>query len=296
MNAVGPAALPVLDPNVTEGGLLEAAADGVLVVRMDGSIGFVNRMAEKMFGYDRSELLDQSIEVLIPATLRDAHVRHRAAFVAANRARAMGELAAVEAVRKNGETLPVEISLSPVETASGRVVLAIVRDVTRHRRLEAELRHASTHDALTGLFNRAHLDAVRASLERARFPVGVVLADIDGLKQVNEVFGHGAGDQLIRRCAVVLRTACPPSAVVARHGGAEFAVLLPRCTRADVDATVDRIRAELASHNGVSRGTTLAMSIGGAIAVDGSGISDAMRRADLRTRADKETRRPPAPT
>lgn len=272
-------------------GLLEAAADAILVVRADGTIAVANRAAERLFGYDRADLIGQPIELLVPTGKRGDHVGLRTRYASSGRARLMGELSPVEALRKNGETVPVEISLSPVETEVGRLTIAIVRDVRSRRELEERLRFAGTHDALTGLFNRAHLDQIRPTLERESLPVGVILADIDGLKAVNDRSGHDHGDQLIRRCAIVLRSACEGESVVARLGGDEFVVLIPRASQGSLEGAMNRIRHELARHNDLTREAPLAFSLGAAITEGTFGIAHAMRLADRRMLADKRSRR-----
>ena len=174
------------DAKVIALGLLEAAPDAILVIRAGGIIALANRMAERVFGYDRAELIGRPVEMLVPEPYRGGHVAARAGYEQGGRTRAMGELSVLDAVRKNGDLVPVEISLSPVETSIGKLTIAIVRDVTRRRALENELRHASTHDMLTGLFNRAHLEAVRDGLDAGKNPVGVIILDVDGLKLVND--------------------------------------------------------------------------------------------------------------
>lgn len=279
-----------LDGRVLALGLLDAAPDAILVVRAGGTIALVNRMAERMFGYDRSELIGQPVEMLVPEAVRERHVHVRAHYEERPRTRAMGETVALEAVRKNGMSIPVEISLSPVDTAIGRLTIASVRDVTRRRELEEQLRYASTHDALTGLHNRTYLDEVRAQLEADEGQLGVVFVDVDGLKGVNDRLGHEAGDQLLRRTALVLRSAASTDDLVVRLGGDEFGIYAPRSTQESLDALILRLRGELARHNELHRGHPLDLSIGAALAERRGGISQAMRLADHRMYDDKRNR------
>lgn len=273
-------------------GLLEAAPDGILVIRAGGTIALANRMAERLFGYERAELIGMSIENLVPPEHRDQHRGKRARYEQSGRPRSMGDLVALSAVRKNGELLPVEISLSPVESSIGKLTIAIVRDVTRRRALEDELRHAGTHDALTGLFNRAHLEAARPKLEADKDAVGVLIIDVDDLKGVNDSLGHEAGDQFIKRAAVVLRATAGPEDIPARLGGDEFALLVPH---ADVKVLQDKLallRAELDRHNEVHRGRRLEFSVGAALTEARGGIALAMRLADRRMYEEKQKRHP----
>jgi len=115
------------------GRLVDALADGVALAGDDGALALVNRRAEEMFGYAHGELTGQLVESLIPSDLRAAHTAHRAGYARAPRTRAMGEGMRLVGLRKDGTTFPVQVSLSPVPTATGRLTLAVIRDATGAR-------------------------------------------------------------------------------------------------------------------------------------------------------------------
>jgi anti-anti-sigma factor len=114
--------------------LLDALGDGLLLSAEDGTVVLVNRQGAAMFGYDRSELIGRSVDELLPAGLRAAHRSYREAYGRAPVARVMADRARLVGLRRDGATVPVEVSLTPVPTASGHLVLAVVRDATRARR------------------------------------------------------------------------------------------------------------------------------------------------------------------
>jgi protein-histidine pros-kinase len=119
--------------------LLEAAPDAIVIVNEGGRIVLVNSQAERLFGYQRAEILDQPVEILVPSALRVAHQRHRQAFFGEPHVRRMGVGLTLSGLRKDGTEFPVEISLSPLETDEGRLVTAAIRDVTERRRVEQAL-------------------------------------------------------------------------------------------------------------------------------------------------------------
>lgn len=121
--------------------LLEAAPDAIVIAGTDGRIILVNRQAEAIFGYERSELLGQPIEILVPENERGQHGRHRAGFFMKPNTRPMGAGLELYGRRKDGTRFPVEISLSPIATEDGLVVSAAVRDASERKRAEDQARH-----------------------------------------------------------------------------------------------------------------------------------------------------------
>ncbi len=117
--------------------VFESAPDAQFFVGADGRIVEVNTQATLMFGYAREELIGQPVEILIPSRFVGRHVEYRAGYVAAPRARPMGAGVDLYARRKDGSELPVDIMLSPLDTGHGRLALAVVRDITERKRVEA---------------------------------------------------------------------------------------------------------------------------------------------------------------
>ena len=118
-------------------GLVDAAPDAMVIVDRDGRIELVNSQAEAMFGYERGELLDRAVEVLVPPRFRGQHPGHRQAYVDAPKVRPMGAGLELFALRKDGTEFPVEISLSPLLSAGRVSISAAIRDVSARKRAEA---------------------------------------------------------------------------------------------------------------------------------------------------------------
>jgi diguanylate cyclase (GGDEF)-like protein/PAS domain S-box-containing protein len=120
-------------------GALDSAPDAIVIVNQNGTIALANAQTEKIFGYPREELLGQSIELLIPESLRDRHIRHRAGYVANPHTRPMGAGLELNCLRTDGTQLPVEISLSPLETEGDTLIMASIRDITERKLAEQVL-------------------------------------------------------------------------------------------------------------------------------------------------------------
>ncbi len=119
--------------------LLEAAPDAMVIVNESGQIVLINSQTEKLFGYDREDLIGYSVERLIPARFQDRHLDHRAAYLSNPRVRPMGAGLELYAIRKDGQEFPVEISLSPLKTAEGVLVTAAIRDISETKRIEDQI-------------------------------------------------------------------------------------------------------------------------------------------------------------
>jgi PAS domain S-box-containing protein len=120
-------------------GVLESAPDAIVIVNGTGRIVLFNTQARTLFGYELGEVIGEPIEKLLPERLRGSHVGHRSGYIGAPRMRAMGEGRELNGLRANGEEFPVEISLSPIDTEAGRLVMSAIRDISERKRFERTL-------------------------------------------------------------------------------------------------------------------------------------------------------------
>ncbi len=239
---------------------MRASMDGMAIIDHLGACTFLNDAYAKIFGYlDPKTLIGASWEMFfiedelnrlknetMPAVWRDG----------AWRGEAMG-------LRRGGNAVPLEISISSVE---GGGLVQVVRDITERKNAEKVLRDSSLKDELTGLFNRRGLLREAApSFEFARRQkesVLLIFIDLDGMKRINDDFGHNEGDAALVSTAAILRQSFRGKDIIARLGGDEFAVVVVDST-ADKDQAIARVNKHLRDYNAKeTRGYKLSFSIG----------------------------------
>jgi len=146
--------------------------------------------------------------------------------------------------RKDGENVPVAITTSPIIGSKGTVygTVSVLRDMSEENSYREKIEYMSYHDHLTGLYNRRFFEEETSRLDTARnMPISVIYADVNGLKRINDEFGHGEGDKLLTETARIFREFCRAEDIIARLGGDEFGILLPSTSSEKAKAIVERI-------------------------------------------------------
>lgn len=171
-------------------------------------------------------------------------------------------------VTYDGETRWVEEQLCFIKDSGGQTVFLQggLIDITERKERDSKLEYISFHDTLTGLYNRAFFEEEVSRLDLSRYShVGIIVCDVDGLKLINDILGHKAGDKLIITAASILKKAFRQGDLVARIGGDEFAIILPNVSSGAIEAACTKLRASIKQYNQGSREIPLSISIGYAV-------------------------------
>ena len=260
--------------------LLENPTYGICRFDVNGKFLDVNAALVAMLGYDsKQELMTVNLATEI---IRDPV--ERAQLFGPYRQTGNVALIEVELKRKDGAPMKVRLSGRQVGNDEGAPngCEVIVEDVTAQRAAEDHLRQLAATDALTGLANYRRLSEaleleIRRS-DRTRRAFAVLVFDLDAMKQINDSFGHLAGNRALCRLADIFRFSCRSIDTAARYGGDEFAIVLPETTAKDASLVGHRIRERLANDQEEPR---LSVSLGIAVyPEDGMTIETLLHKAD----------------
>lgn len=232
---------------------LTSIGDAVIAADLDGSITFLNPIAEQLTGWVQAEAAGQSIDAVFRLRGADGAPQESPVAQVLREGVTLGLPAGTLLQTRRGALIPVDDSLAPIRNAQGEItgVVVVFRDVTTQRDAEAQLERAAFHDALTGLPNRARLlDRLSHALtQHRRHPAArfaVLCLDLDRFKLINDSFGHPIGDKLLITVARRLEQCVRTGDTVARMGGDEFVILLENIVdEGDALRVAERVREAL---------------------------------------------------
>ncbi len=265
--------------------LLDESSDPIFMFGPDGTYRYANLAFANGVNRKPEEIINHRIWDIFPQEEADKR------------------FAIVKWVFENGITRDIEVSVphpggdqcylttaKPVIGPEDKVnaVICISKNITERKNMEDELRHLSTHDSMTDLYNRHFFHVEIKRIQESRlFPVSIVSVDVDGLKLVNDNFGHDAGDEVIMKTARLLRESFRNEDIIARLGGDEFVVLLPETNEIEAREIISRLRNAIEEQHDKS----LSLSIGVATGKKNCSLSYLMYQADESMYTDKVSHR-----
>ncbi len=283
--------------------VIETAIDGVLIVGDGNRIETFNPACESIFGWKASEVVGHSVGELIVGEGRSRRGRPIAfdelieSSIDAGDSR--GHIRTVRGRRRDGTSFPLEISLSRTMIQEVPIYVAILRDVTEAVRAHDELFGLATKDGLTGLRNRRYfLEGAETEFARARRHgrgFSLLLIDADHFKQVNDTFGHDAGDRVLQGIAEATVGSLREADLVGRLGGEEFAVAMPEVELETAHVVAERLRQLIAdSDMGTAESGSLRVTVSIGVAAaspEDQTLNQMLRRADQALYAAKHAGR-----
>lgn len=276
--------------------LVEAMPDGAAILSPTGRVAYANHAMATLLGLGNHSL----VGLLMADAVGAASQTPLAAALERARAGEPGARAEVQVARDDGTTVTLQLDLGAMTVAGEAATCLVAADLTERHRVEARLRSLALTDELTGLYNARGFFALAEQTSKVAHRAGatviVAFADLDGLRAINEQFGHREGSRALMDTAVILRQTCRDADLIARIGGDEFAVLGMVGKPDDKERLLERIREQLEIHNrDAGRAYRLSVSVG---VVTGSpeppfNVQELLHRADMamydvkRGRADR---------
>lgn len=227
--------------------LFEGSSDPIFLI--DGyKIIDCNLATVTTFGYDsKNEIIDKSPWDISPEKQSDNQLSEEKAVKIIKSAYEEGKVRFEWSHQRKDKTLLImDVIISSITVRNKKHLHVLCRDITDRKDLEQKLQYLSYHDQLTGLYNRRFFENELKRLNhQSALPLSIVMADVNGLKLINDAFGHSTGDKLLQKVAAVLTKGVRTQDLVARLGGDEFVILLPNTEASDAEEIVKRLKTRV---------------------------------------------------
>ncbi|UMZ72967.1 PAS domain S-box protein [Natranaerofaba carboxydovora] len=210
----------------------------------EGNIIDVNNEACSQLGYSYNELIEMTVFDFIYPRESGGNLSKDELLRLWN-GMELGERTTLEDMhqRKDGSVFYVEVSTGVISYNNENVFMALVKDITARKEAEERIKYLSFYDSLTGLYNRNFLNEDMERKDTIRqLPISIIMVDLNGLKLVNDTYGHIVGDEVLKITAEILKKSCRKEETIARYGGDEFVIFLPQTNEEEVKIICDRIK------------------------------------------------------
>jgi diguanylate cyclase (GGDEF)-like protein len=238
--------------------IIDFLPDATFAINNHGEVISWNKSMEKITGIQKNEIIGKadymysvllygkSRPMLIDLVLkRDPEIEKLYDYIEFVEDKIIAELHLKDKKITNNKTMHIWSIASTLYDSNGNIIGAIesFRDITERKIIERKLHHISFHDSLTGLYNRAFFREELKRIDKIREkPISIIMADLNGLKLVNDAFGHEQGDILLKKTSKIIKNCCRSSDIIARWGGDEFIILLPKTDATVAAEIIDRIK------------------------------------------------------
>ena len=228
---------------------LISVGDGVISTNKDGKIILINDVAEILTGWQQEQANGKELaEVfqVVGETIKEQFDINMQKVFKDNKTYKFIEQIILHA--KNGIDRPIEGVISPIKENDGtnNGTVLVFRDYTDKKLIQEEIKHLSFHDKLTGLYNRRFFDEELKRIDTKRnYPITIVMADLNGLKLINDAFGHFEGDKLLIKFCEIIKKESRADDIISRIGGDEFVFLLPQTEEEKTYQIIERIKEGL---------------------------------------------------
>ncbi len=226
--------------------IVDNISDVVWITDLNFNLTYVSPSVEKLVGEPAEIHLKKSVEERFPPEFLNTistMIREELEKDPASETN-KSKMIEVKHFRGDGSVIWVSMHISTIRDQNGKVTgfQGSTRDITERKDAEEKIRYLSFHDNLTGLYNRLYLENEMKRLDTERqLPITIVMADLNSLKLVNDTFGHELGDEMLKQTAEIMRNSCRSEDIIARWGGDEFVILLPKTKEEDANNICKRI-------------------------------------------------------
>ena len=267
--------------------VVTGALDAIIMIDGHGNVTFWNKAAERIFQYSENEMMGKNPhDVIMPPVFYNEHKKAYSHFQKTGKGGVIDKTIELSALKKDGEEFPIELSLSAVQIKEKWCAIAVIRDISERKQMEAELTRLATTDPLTGVDNRrSFMEKADHEIRRAQrygATFAMMIMDIDFFKKINDQYGHQAGDTVLQKMAQAVKSALRNSDIFGRIGGEEFAIILIENEQKTALLTAERIRYLIETLDIITGKETVqvTVSIGLTFFKDKDDISALSKRAD----------------
>jgi len=225
---------------------LGSIGDGVISTDRNGNVVFLNRVAESLTGWLQEDARGKPVREVFhiinefSRTVSDGFVEQ---ILKSGKVHPLPPHTIL--ISRKGQEYPIEDCAAPIVRENGEIVGVVLgfRDFSDKKQKQDEIKFLSYHDQLTGLYNRRFFEEELRRIDTVRnLPLTIAMGDVNGLKLINDSFGHAVGDEMLRKVADAIRKGCRDDEIVARLGGDEFVIILPKTDLAMAEKIIRRIR------------------------------------------------------